>query len=202
MFFVSILLNSSILLSVIFIIIISIDVFRAIIIGVIKKLYGYKYVVIGALIFVLGIIYQLVFSFISFENYEPSSTVQYLIITIYFLALPVSMSILWARKTADTNKDLSKQLIKVKELSEKTLEQEQEKKRILENQKTELEVQVKERTSEVVRQKERIEDINKHLTDSITYASRIQKAILGNVEEITPKFKDAGYPRKVGRFVS
>jgi len=96
-----------------------------------------------------------------------------------------------ARKTSDTNKNLSKQLIKVKDLSAITLAQEQEKKRILENQKTELEHQVKERTEKVVQQKEEIEEINKHMTDSITYASRIQKAILGNPDEIVTNFKDA-----------
>ena len=181
----------SILLSIVFFVIISVDIFRAIIVGVVKKSAGYKYVVIGSLIFILGIIYQLGISFVQSLNYNPSSFVQYSIITIYFLALPISMSILLARKSAVTNKNLSKQLLTVKILSAKTLEQEQEKKHILENQKEKLEYQVKERTAEVVLQKEKIEEINKHTIASITYASRIQKAILGNINEITPKFKDA-----------
>ena len=41
-----------------------------------------------------------------------------------------------------------------------------------------LEDKVKERTAEVVKQKEVIEEKNKHITDSIVYAKRIQQAIL------------------------
>jgi len=41
-----------------------------------------------------------------------------------------------------------------------------------------LEEKVKERTTEVVKQKEIIEEKNKHITDSIIYAKRIQRAIL------------------------
>jgi serine phosphatase RsbU (regulator of sigma subunit) len=43
---------------------------------------------------------------------------------------------------------------------------------------SDLEQKVKERTAEVVRQKEEIEVKNKHITDSIKYAQRIQNAIL------------------------
>ena len=187
MFTLSLLIFNNSFLSLIFFIIIFIDVLRVIIIGIRKKRYGYKYVGIGSLIFILGILYQVTIS----NNINISGNLQYLIISFYFLALPLSMSILLARKTSDTNKDLSKQLNKVEELSAITLAQEQEKKHILENKKTELEHQVKERTEEVVQQKEEIEEINRHLTDSITYASRIQKAILGNADEIVSKFKDA-----------
>lgn len=48
----------------------------------------------------------------------------------------------------------------------------------LESYYTELEQKVKDRTAEVVRQKEEIEIKNKHITDSIRYAKRIQEAIL------------------------
>jgi transcriptional regulator with GAF, ATPase, and Fis domain len=41
-----------------------------------------------------------------------------------------------------------------------------------------LEDKVRERTAEVVKQKEVIEEKNKHITDSIVYAKRIQRAIL------------------------
>jgi serine phosphatase RsbU (regulator of sigma subunit) len=43
----------------------------------------------------------------------------------------------------------------------------------------------------VVEQKEKIEHQNKEITDSIVYASRIQKAILGNIEEVTEKLKNS-----------
>ncbi len=48
----------------------------------------------------------------------------------------------------------------------------------LESYYNELEQKVKDRTAEVVRQKEEIEIKNKHITDSIKYAKRIQNAIL------------------------
>ena len=48
----------------------------------------------------------------------------------------------------------------------------------LESYYNELEQKVKDRTAEVVRQKEEIEIKNKHITDSIRYAKRIQTAIL------------------------
>ncbi|PLX17178.1 MAG: hypothetical protein C0597_07310 [Marinilabiliales bacterium] len=48
----------------------------------------------------------------------------------------------------------------------------------LESYYNELEQKVKDRTAEVVRQKEEIEVKNKHITDSIRYAKRIQNAIL------------------------
>ncbi|MBC7864374.1 MAG: SpoIIE family protein phosphatase, partial [Bacteroidia bacterium] len=48
-----------------------------------------------------------------------------------------------------------------------------------------LEDKVKERTKEVVRQKEIIEESNKHITDSIRYAKRIQEAFLPNEYSIS-----------------
>ncbi|MDA3954345.1 MAG: SpoIIE family protein phosphatase [Bacteroidales bacterium] len=60
----------------------------------------------------------------------------------------------------------------------------------LESYYNELEQKVKDRTAEVVRQKEVIEIKNKHITDSIRYAKRIQNAILppeNYVKELLPK---------------
>ncbi|HAN18517.1 MAG: hypothetical protein A2X13_08190 [Bacteroidetes bacterium GWC2_33_15] len=59
----------------------------------------------------------------------------------------------------------------------------------LESYYNELEQKVKDRTAEVVRQKEEIEIKNKHITDSIRYAKRIQNAILppeNYVKQILP----------------
>ncbi len=98
------------------------------------------------------------------------------------------------------------------DLSEKTLQQEQEKKAILENQKQNLEIEVTQRTIEVVAQKEKIEkqhselvleknkseellkDIqvkNKSITDNITYAKRIQSAILPDIQLIYKTLEDS-----------
>ena len=173
-----------ILLAVLFV-----DIFRAIVISLKKKLYGYKHVIIGSLILIFGLIYQI--SSVTFGFSIQNMFLAYLVFSLFILAIPVSMSVLLARKYASTNIYLSKQLKKVKLLSAKTLKQEQEKKRILENQNIKLEQQVQDRTTKLVKQKEEIEEQNKHINDSITYASRIQKAILGNPDDIITKFKDA-----------
>jgi transcriptional regulator with GAF, ATPase, and Fis domain len=54
-----------------------------------------------------------------------------------------------------------------------------------------LEEKVEERTKEVVKQKEIIEETNKHITDSIKYAKRIQEAFLPSEETVTSLLKDA-----------
>nr|MBA3971583.1 GAF domain-containing protein [Bacteroidota bacterium] len=54
-----------------------------------------------------------------------------------------------------------------------------------------LEDKVKERTSEVVKQKEIIEETNKHITDSIKYAKRIQEAFLPSEQSISEHLKNA-----------
>ncbi len=54
----------------------------------------------------------------------------------------------------------------------------------------EVEQKVKERTIEVVKQKEELEEKNKDITDSIKYASRIQRALLANEEYVRKHLKD------------
>ncbi|MBN8697291.1 MAG: GAF domain-containing protein [Bacteroidetes bacterium] len=54
-----------------------------------------------------------------------------------------------------------------------------------------LEVKVIERTKEVVKQKEIIEESNKHITDSIKYAKRIQDAFIPGEESIKEHLKNA-----------
>ncbi|MES2512845.1 MAG: GAF domain-containing protein [Bacteroidota bacterium] len=54
-----------------------------------------------------------------------------------------------------------------------------------------LEEKVEERTKEVVKQKEIIEETNKHITDSIKYAKRIQEAFLPTQENVGSILKDA-----------
>ncbi|MCK5822824.1 MAG: SpoIIE family protein phosphatase [Bacteroidales bacterium] len=59
----------------------------------------------------------------------------------------------------------------------------------LESYYYELEQKVKDRTAEISKQKEQIEEQNKHITDSIRYAKRIQNAILppnDYIESIMP----------------
>ncbi|MBL7884418.1 MAG: GAF domain-containing protein, partial [Bacteroidia bacterium] len=54
-----------------------------------------------------------------------------------------------------------------------------------------LEDKVKERTFEIVKQKEIIEESNKHITDSIKYAKRIQDAFIPGEESIKEHLKNA-----------
>lgn len=54
-----------------------------------------------------------------------------------------------------------------------------------------LEDKVKARTTEVVKQKEIIEETNKHITDSIKYAKRIQEAFLPSEKSISEHLKNA-----------
>ncbi len=54
-----------------------------------------------------------------------------------------------------------------------------------------LEEKVKERTSEVVKQKEVIEAKNKHITDSIKYAKRIQEAIIPGEDMVKGLLKNS-----------
>lgn len=97
--------------------------------------------------------------------------------------VPLYMTIRHARSFAVTNQSLEEQLVQVKELSAKTLEQEQEKKRILESQNERLEQLVVERTAELAEK-------NNEIKDSITYAQRIQRAILTSKAEINATLKN------------
>lgn len=63
-------------------------------------------------------------------------------------------------------------------------------KKLVQNKK-ELETLVSERTTEVVQQKELVEQKNKEITDSITYAKRIQEAILPPGSMLHSTLKDA-----------
>ena len=61
----------------------------------------------------------------------------------------------------------------------------------LQSEKKVLEVKVAERTSELKHQKELVEEKNKEITDSITYAKRLQNAILPSHELIEQYFPDS-----------
>ncbi|HEX7414298.1 MAG TPA: hypothetical protein VF411_09675, partial [Bacteroidia bacterium] len=102
----------------------------------------------------------------------------YILMTVLvILSIPVSMSIYLARDFARTNKNLFVQLAQVKVLSSQMIEQEQVKQKILNEQNILLEQQVAERTFELFEK-------NKEMTDSITYAKRLQHAILPSVEAV------------------
>jgi serine phosphatase RsbU (regulator of sigma subunit) len=186
-----------------------VDIIRGVIIGLRKRIFGAGYVITGTLIFVFGFLYTIlsVMFDISVNDYLLFN----IIFSVFFLALPVSVSMLLARWTSETNKHLSLQLVKVKELSDRTLAQEKEKKLILENQKAELETQVMERTSEIsnknevlrqqneeikaqkeeiTTQRDMLSSRNQAISESIQYAKKIQTAVLPRhvyIDEILPE---------------
>ncbi len=84
-------------------------------------------------------------------------------------------------------RDLAEQTLANERLQ---LEKEREKQKIIEEKAAELEQKVIERTREVVEKKDEIEKQNKHITDSIRYAERIQNALLGSEEYIMDHFSD------------
>jgi len=97
---------------------------------------------------------------------------------------PLSAAIVLARRNGMNQKQLVNQVKSIQKLSHENLEREKERQLLLENQNTELERKVKERTVEVERQKELIEIKNKAITDNLTYAQRIQSAILPDIKLI------------------
>lgn len=77
------------------------------------------------------------------------------------------------------------------EKAELERKQEAERKQIIEDKNRELEQKVVERTKEVVAQKEEIELKNKNITASIRYAQRIQKALIGDTNDLQSLFQDS-----------
>ncbi|GEM_PF-2755701 len=75
-----------------------------------------------------------------------------------YVIMPISLSLLLARRFGRTYQNLEKQIVQVKLLSEKTLAQEMEKKSLIEQQNVELERQVNARTNELLQKKQRLEE--------------------------------------------
>ncbi|MGQ0829171.1 MAG: SpoIIE family protein phosphatase [Bacteroidota bacterium] len=167
-----------------------IEVFRVVIVALIKKKEGSVIIGSGVGIFTL-VVTTFILLVTILGGLNISGSVLPLLILLSFMSIPISMSLYLAKQFAATNKNLSKKLEEVKILSAKNLEQEKEKQKILETQKEVLEVQVQERTSEIVEQKKIIEEKNKDITDSINYARRIQEAILPAKELKRQLFKNA-----------
>ncbi len=128
------------------------------------------------------------------------------------IVITLAMSIYLARDFAQTNKSLETKLQEIQELSEKNLEQERQNRLLLASQNEELERQVQIRTSEIqeksaelVQQNEEIlaqrdvleektgelEHAYKQITDSVKYAQRIQKAVLGSTDEVQKYFPES-----------
>ncbi len=123
---------------------------------------------------------------------NPTVSIIILVVLVLLIALPIAgvsllvpiyMVLKQARNFSFINKNLQDQLTQVKELSEKSIQQELEKQKIIAEQNEFLEKQVKERTNELAQK-------NVEITDSINYASRIQKAMLTSQDEIDLNIKN------------
>ena len=167
-----------------------IESIRAVVTGIRQKQEGAKIVGVGVSVFFLIVLGAIFLSVITSQlksevSFGLSGLLIILLMMTMLMSIPLSMSIYLARKFAITNQSLENKLMDVEQLSEKTIQQEKEKQQILASQNEYLENQVEERTREVVKQKEIIEDKHKEITDSISYAKRLQQAILPPFEFIT-----------------
>lgn len=112
-------------------------------------------------------------------------------IVLSILSIPLSMTAYLAYDFAYTNKSLAKKLKENQELNAKSIQQEKEKQELLANQNRTLEIQVAQRTKEIAEQNKMLEHQKKEITDSITYAKRIQQALLPELSEIKAKLPNS-----------
>ncbi len=130
---------------------------RVIIKAIIKKHKGARILGVGVLSFsgfvALIIIIDISLNGASFSFQGMFGAILAFILFLAMLSIPISMSVYLAHHSATIHRDL-------------------------EEQKEKLELRVKERTAEVVQQRELLSEKNKEIIDSITYARRIQSAIL------------------------
>ncbi len=187
------------------------EVFRVMVVAFRKHKAGATILGTGVL---LGLMFFIMFSaavntfgFIQFPNYF--GTISRHLGTIM---ITISMSIYLARDFSKTNRSLETKLQEIQELSEKNLEQERQNRLLLASQNEELERQVRlrtfeiqEKSAELAQQNEEIlaqrdvleektgelEYAYKQITDSVKYAQRIQKAVLGSTDEIQKYFPES-----------
>jgi serine phosphatase RsbU (regulator of sigma subunit) len=170
---------------VLLLIISTVEILRVIIRAIVKKKDGAW---IFALVILLAPIAGIVSSYLPnefmFNGIRIKNNTGIVVVSSFILGLPFSMTLYLARDLARMSKTLKQQLREISGLSEQTIRQEKEKKQILENQNIELEKKVTERTMEVIAQKNIIEVKNKEITANLTYAKRIQSAILPDIKLI------------------
>ncbi|HQV00592.1 MAG TPA: SpoIIE family protein phosphatase, partial [Bacteroidia bacterium] len=97
---------------------------------------------------------------------------------------PLTVAFVLGVRNGNNQKQLVEQLVYIKKLGQENLLKESEKKKILEEQNIVLEHMVKQRTQELALKNELIMVKNREITDNVTYAKRIQAAILPNRKTI------------------
>lgn len=140
-------------LLVTFVLLITLEVLRVIVVAIWKKKSDADIIGRGVLGFVMLMLY-FVLSSLSVVTFSKSTDI--VLSYIGFLSIPVSIAMYLARKTARTSHHLEAQVLEVSRLSKQSLRQEVEKYKLIELQKQELKVQVEERTRE-------LQDTNRHL---------------------------------------
>ncbi|MFN5182817.1 MAG: PP2C family protein-serine/threonine phosphatase [Bacteroidota bacterium] len=159
----------------------SVFVFVGVLQAIKNKLNNAWILFFGLILIVVLTIYW-IYDFTFGEN-GLSGTNWYKILQI--LPMPLAVIITIVRDYVSANKSLKSQLIKVEELTAQTIMEQKEKQEILASQNEILEKQVTERTKEISEQKQLIEEKQKEIVDSISYAKRLQEAILPPLEFIS-----------------
>lgn len=174
----------------------AVEVIRILILASRQKKVGVRILGMGIAFFLLlGISFGvLAIAMIGKEFSQESYQVMIATLLIVFgiLSIPVSMSVFLAKDFANTNRNLSRQLIEVKRLSAISLRQEEEKREILSEQKRNLEILVKNRTKELEKEKDLTEKLL-HNTLPSKVANELKatgKAKPENFENVTVFFSD------------
>ncbi len=142
-----------------------------------------RYFIAANIVLILG---ALLFAFPRLSGTVQNPITQYgvqlgIIIEVSLFSIGLADRINLARKELEQQKLAQVELEKQQEI---------EKQQLIEEKNRELEQKVVERTAEVVAQKEELAEKNKDITDSINYASRIQRAILPNPNFLANSFND------------
>ena len=176
---------------------------RVVYLGLKRKIAGSKTIIYGVFIsLMIFIINSICLGFIDSVSEYMDATLganaNFILFSIPLIVIPISVSISLIKNYTETSQQLAEELINVSQLSEKTIQQEKEKQHILESQKEKLEEQVILRTAEIVRQKnlveeqkQLIEEKQHEIIDSITYAKRLQQAILPSAAAVKEYLPDS-----------
>ncbi len=142
-------------------------------------------------LFVSFLLPPILHSLIHFADGDAYAHFKGLLRNIGLCIYPLSAAVVLGRRNSTNQKQLAVQVQSIAHLSSESLKKEQEKKLILESANAELERKVDDRTREILQQKAIIEIKNKAITDNLTYAQRIQSALLPDVKSITNAFSDS-----------
>lgn len=167
--------------SLILSLLVTFELFRIIVTGVIHKRPGFWILLTGALIQHVGYFVFVVDIFNLFPIMTP--TQELLLMIFPQMGLPLTYALHLAWEFGAANRDLRLQLAQVNKLSETTIRQEQEKQEILTRQKENLEIMVQDRTKELSHQKEELQNTLSHLKSA--QAQLIQSEKMASLGELT-----------------